>query len=53
MPGVAPDLGVRRMLLHKFPYAVVYLTSGEEILVVAFAHCRRNPGYWRDRMRHD
>ncbi|MBN1607673.1 MAG: type II toxin-antitoxin system RelE/ParE family toxin [Polyangiaceae bacterium] len=41
--------GTRRVLLHRFPYEVVYRIFSEVILVVAIAHCRRRPGYWRKR----
>ena len=52
VPGVDPELNARRFLLQKFPYAVVYLESGEEVIVVAIAHGHRRPGYWRDRLPH-
>lgn len=41
--------GTRRYLLRRFPYAVVYREKHGLILVVAFAHCSRRPGYWKDR----
>ena len=40
----------RRVVLHRFPYIVVYKALKDEILVVAFAHQKQRPGYWRDRM---
>ncbi|MCH7935415.1 MAG: type II toxin-antitoxin system RelE/ParE family toxin, partial [Gemmatimonadetes bacterium] len=42
--------GTRRVLLHRFPYIVVYKELEDEILVVAFAHHKQRPGYWRDRI---
>lgn len=36
----------RRALVERFPYVVFYQIRGEEILVVAVAHTRREPGYW-------
>ncbi len=39
----------RRVLLHRFPFAVVYREDHSVIQVVAVAHGRRKPGYWRDR----
>jgi hypothetical protein len=50
-PGVAGVRGVKRLLLRRFPYAVVVRERGTEILVIAFAHHARRPGYWRDRLR--
>jgi toxin ParE1/3/4 len=41
--------GTRRCLLRRFPYGVVYREKPGTILVVAFAHCSRRPGYWKDR----
>ncbi len=39
----------RRILVRRFPYSVVYLTTPERIWIVAVAHARRRPGYWRAR----
>ncbi|MBI4984040.1 MAG: type II toxin-antitoxin system RelE/ParE family toxin [Rhodocyclales bacterium] len=40
---------IRRCLTKVFPYAVLYSIEPEHILVVAVMHCRREPGYWRNR----
>ena len=42
---------IRRALLPHFPYAVVYKHSDEVIQIIAVAHVRRRPGYWRKRIR--
>jgi plasmid stabilization system protein ParE len=47
-PYVPEDLGARRVLVKRFPYAVVYLDVPDEIRILAFAHTRRKPGYWRE-----
>jgi len=39
----------QRYLLRRFPYAVIYRPRPERVLVVAVAHMRRRPGYWRGR----
>ncbi len=49
VPGVPPDLPVRRVPVRRFPYHIVYLETPEAIRILAFAHDRRLPGYWRDR----
>lgn len=49
VPGVAKSLGVRRRLVPRFPYAIVYLELAEEVRIVAFAHGSRRPGYWKAR----
>ena len=41
----------RRALLSRFPFAVVYREREDAIEVVAFAHGRRRPGYWRSRVK--
>ncbi len=42
-----PDLIVRRALLDRFPYAVIFLALPTgDLRVVAFAHAKRRPGYW-------
>jgi toxin ParE1/3/4 len=41
--------GTRRVVLDRFPYNVFYRVGTEEIVVVAIAHQRRRPGYWRGR----
>ena len=40
----------RNKILPHFPYTVVYLFEGAEIKIIAVAHQRRKPGYWRDRL---
>lgn len=40
---------LRRYALHRYPYSIIYRASPSEILIVAYAHFRRQPGYWRQR----
>ena len=40
---------IRRTLLKRFPYMVVYEILGEDVFVLAFAHTARRPNYWRSR----
>jgi toxin ParE1/3/4 len=48
---VPEDLTIRRALLERFPFALVFLELPEEnIRDVAFAHTKRRPGYWLDRV---
>lgn len=44
------DHGTRRYLLHRFPFSVVYRVEARRILIVAVAHARRRPGYWKARL---
>jgi plasmid stabilization system protein ParE len=41
---------VRRHLIKVFPYAVLYTSEGDHILVLAIMHCHGEPGYWRARL---
>jgi toxin ParE1/3/4 len=40
---------VRRLLLDRFPYAIVYEMIDNRPVVLAVAHSARRPGYWRKR----
>jgi plasmid stabilization system protein ParE len=42
--------GLRRALLRRFPFSLIYADEPDEILIVAVAHQRRRPGYWRRRI---
>jgi plasmid stabilization system protein ParE len=39
----------RECLVMRFPFRVVYRIEAKRILVVAVAHAKRRPGYWKDR----
>jgi plasmid stabilization system protein ParE len=51
VPRVKRTLPVRRLILRRFPYSVVFLELEAEIRILAFAHHRRRPGYWLKRIR--
>lgn len=38
----------RRLPVRPFPYHVIYLLEEGDLYIVAFAHERRQPGYWKD-----
>ena len=42
--------GTQRFLLKRFPFSVVYRLVSDKIEVVAIAHGRRKPGYWKKRL---
>ena len=39
----------RRVLLDRFPYALIFRETLYEIQIVAVAHTSRKPGFWRKR----
>lgn len=41
---------VRSRRVAGFPYRLVYLVQATELVVVALAHEKRKPGYWRERL---
>ena len=41
---------VRRCLLNRFPYKLLYAVRAERIVVIAVAHQHRHPDYWVDRI---
>ena len=43
------DDGLRRRVLTRFPYTIFYDLTGDVVTVLAIAHQRRAPGYWRPR----
>ena len=45
MPG-----SMRGFPLHRYPYTIVYRADDDDILIVAYAHFKRRPGYWRNRL---
>ena len=43
------ELGVRARVLDRYPYTLFYRVAEDAVLVVAVAHQKRMPGYWRRR----
>lgn len=46
----ADHRGVRRCLLHRFPFSVVFREKADLIWIIALAHHKRRPNYWRKRL---
>ena len=47
--GTPVRLPVRRTLVDRFPYAIVYRRDRDSIHILAVPHLRQRPGYWRRR----
>ena len=52
-----PEIGslengnIRKYILHKFPYKVLYSIERDHLYIVAIAHMHREPQYWINRIR--
>jgi len=47
-PILESDL--RRRLIIRFPFGILYRIEPDKILIVAVAHLRKKPGYWKKRI---
>ena len=43
------DQQTRRVLVQRFPYQVINRLLPNEIVIIAIAHLKRRPGYWKAR----
>jgi plasmid stabilization system protein ParE len=54
MPRAAPAWpgrpNVRRRVVPKFPFAIVYVVEHAEIRIIAIEHAKRRPGSWLHRL---
>lgn len=41
---------VRKALTRRFPYVVYYRVEGEDVIVFAVLHCRRDAHHWKSRV---
>lgn len=49
-PKVDPSVGVRRYVVHRFPFAIGFVVTETELHIYAVAHTSRRPGYWLARV---
>ena len=51
-PAIWPrfEAGTRRYVLPNFPYSIIYVEIPAGIKVIAVAHQKRRPRYWRTRL---
>lgn len=45
------DPPARRHFSRWFPYALIYLEEPDHLWVVAVMHMKRQPGYWKPRLK--
>lgn len=48
--GIDPALGVQRVFFKRFPYSLFFIELSTRYRVLAVAHSRRRPFYWRGRI---
>ena len=48
--GLPVALGVRRKLLERFPYAIVFVEGDAFVRVISVMHGHRRPAFWRRRI---
>lgn len=48
--GLPVELGVRRKLLVRFPYAIVFVEGDTFVRVISVMHGHRRPAYWNRRL---
>ncbi len=46
-PIIEEDM--RRCLVNRFPYGVIYCIEQDKIFILAVMHLRRHPDYWKNR----
>ena len=42
---------VRRCLVNRFPYGIIYSIEHDGIFILAVMHLRRHPDYWKKRIK--
>ncbi len=40
---------IKKFILHKFPYKILYSIESDYIYIIAIAHQHRKPEYWTER----
>ena len=44
------DSNLRRALLQRFPFSLIYTIESDNIVIIAVAHHGRDPDYWKSRV---
>ncbi len=42
---------LRRRLVRRFPFGILYRIEPDSIIIIAVSHLRRKPGYWKKRIK--
>ena len=51
-PDMWTEIGdnIRRCLVRRFPYAILYSKEANRVFIYAIMHTKRKPCYWYDRL---
>lgn len=51
-PKMWPEIenGIRKRLVRRFPYSILYGLHDSEVVIVAIMHQRQKPRYWIERL---
>jgi plasmid stabilization system protein ParE len=44
------EMDIRRFLMQRFPYSILYRIEGETVRILVVKHHRRHPDYWKGRL---
>jgi plasmid stabilization system protein ParE len=42
---------VRRFMISRFPYLILFTVRGDAVIVIAVFHVRRDPAAWQERVK--
>lgn len=48
--GAKHSANIRRRIIRRFPFGVLYAVEPDRIVVVAVMHLHRRPDYWKGRL---
>jgi plasmid stabilization system protein ParE len=43
------EYDTRRYFFPRFPFSLIYRVADDKIQIIAVAHAKRKPGYWKQR----
>lgn len=43
---------IRRCLVNRFPYGILFLVEDGNLYILAVMNLHREPGYWKDRIKN-
>ncbi len=49
LSGSPAPAGLKKVVIKKFPFTLIYHVIEEGIIVIAIAHHARKPNYWKNR----